>query len=196
MQGSPLDEQSPPWATLALGWGLIFISMARGYPKAHPHAPAGLFVSIQCHPQPLQLLPLFGSSIFLSTCVPCFCCWFLPFSVIVWVATLCSESRLWGLNALFMKTTYVVSPELSVLAYKWVATWMRNSQQSKINTEPKWAVSNQYLLSLCLLSFLFCLSFPLPSSCSRYSPSIHSLFLYFYYVFSMSIYLYFPTLEQ
>lgn len=51
---------------LAPGGGPVFIWL-EGAPT-HSHTPAGLFVSIQCHPQPLQLLPLWFQYLSLYKC--------------------------------------------------------------------------------------------------------------------------------
>lgn len=180
------------------------LHMARGCPNPHSHTLAGLFVSIQCHPQPLQLLPLWFQYLSLYKCSLLLLPVSAFFSNCLGSRTGLRKEALGFEYLIHENYIYVVSPEFSVLAtngapkchQSWVATRMLNSQQSKINTQPKWAVSNRYLLFSCLLSFLFCLSFPLPSSCSRYSPSIRALFLYFCYVYAMSICLYFPALEQ
>lgn len=69
---------------LAPGGGPVFIWL-EGAPTHTPTLPLAFLWVFSAIPNHFSSC-LFGSSIFLSTSVPCFCCRFLPFSVTVWAA--------------------------------------------------------------------------------------------------------------
>lgn len=142
------------------------------------------FMSVQYHSQPLQLLLFFVSSIFLSACVPCFCCLFLSFPLIVWVATqalrskyLVHENYICGLSRVqcpYLQTVHTILGSNS------------DGEATAVKTRHSTQVSCQQLVPFIFTSFVLCvLSLPRTSSCFWLSK-----FLYFYYVFSMSIFSY------
>lgn len=152
-------------------------------------------MSVQRHSRPLQLLLLFVSRIFLSVCVPCFCCLFLPFPVFAWVATqalgskcLVHENYMCDLSRVQCPYLQTVHPILGG-NLNGEATAVKNRHSTQVSCQqlapsfyvfcPFYSVSHSHVLLLV-----------------SNSPSNHALFLYFYYVFSMSLRLYFPILEQ